>query len=45
MQQTHGFSVPFKFPVHFTQDVWNTANTVFFDVIRGRRVRVRRPRA
>ena len=34
MQQTHGFSVPFKFPVHFTQDVWNTANTVFFDVIR-----------
>ena len=34
MQQSHGFSVPFKFPVHFTQDAWNTANTVFFDVIR-----------
>jgi 3-dehydroquinate synthase len=31
---THGFSVPFKFPVHFTQDVWDQANTVFFDVIR-----------
>jgi 3-dehydroquinate synthase len=34
MQQTHGFSVPFKFPVHFTQDAWNRANTVFFDVVR-----------
>ena len=34
MQLTHGFSVPFKFPVHFTQDAWNRANTVFFDVIR-----------
>ena len=34
MQQTHGFSVPFKFPVHFTQDAWSQANTVFFDVIR-----------
>jgi len=34
MQQTHGFSVPFKFPLHFTQDAWNRANTVFFDVIR-----------
>jgi 3-dehydroquinate synthase len=35
MQQlTHGFSVPFKFPVYFTQDVWAPANSVFFDVIR-----------
>src|SRR5262249_19752992 len=34
MQQTHGFSVPFSFPVLFTQDAWNPANTVFFDVIR-----------
>ena len=34
MQQTHGFSVPFQFPVHFTQDAWNRANTVFFDGIR-----------
>lgn len=34
MQATHGFSVPFKFPVHFTQDAWNPANTIFFDVIR-----------
>jgi 3-dehydroquinate synthase len=34
MQQIHGFSVPFKFPVHFTQDAWNPANTVFFDVVR-----------
>jgi len=34
MEHTHGFSVPFKFPVHFTQDAWNRANTVFFDVIR-----------
>jgi 3-dehydroquinate synthase len=34
MQQTHGFSVPFRFPVLFTQDAWNPANTVFFDVIR-----------
>jgi 3-dehydroquinate synthase len=34
MQQTHGFSVPFKFPVLFTQDAWSQSNTVFFDVIR-----------
>ena len=34
MQQTHGFSVPFSFPVLFTQDAWNRANTVFFDAIR-----------
>jgi len=34
MQQTHGFSVPFTFPVHFTQDAWSLTNTVFFDVIR-----------
>jgi 3-dehydroquinate synthase len=34
MQQTHGFSVPFEFPVHFTQDAWNRTNTVFFDVVR-----------
>ena len=34
MQQIHGFSVPFRFPVLFTQDAWNPANTIFFDVIR-----------
>jgi 3-dehydroquinate synthase len=34
MQQTHGFSVPFKFPVLFAQDAWSQSNTVFFDVIR-----------
>jgi len=34
MQQTYGFSVPFRFPVLFTQDAWNPANTIFFDVIR-----------
>ena len=34
MQQTHGFSVPFRFPVHFTRDAWSPANTVFADVIR-----------
>src|SRR5436189_681234 len=34
MQQIHGFSVPFRFPVLFTQDAWSQANTVFFDVIR-----------
>ena len=34
MEQTHGFSVPFRFPVHFTRDAWNPANTVFADVIR-----------
>jgi 3-dehydroquinate synthase len=33
-QSTHGFSVPFSFPVYFTQDAWTPANTVFFDVIR-----------
>jgi 3-dehydroquinate synthase len=33
-QSTHGFSVPFRFPVYFTQDVWARANTIFFDVIR-----------
>ncbi len=32
MQHTHGFSVPFEFPVHFTQDAWSQSNTVFFDV-------------
>ena len=34
MQQTHGFSVPFRFPVHFTRGAWSPANTVFADVIR-----------
>jgi 3-dehydroquinate synthase len=34
MQQTHGFSVPFSFPLLFTEDAWNPANTIFFDVIR-----------
>jgi 3-dehydroquinate synthase len=34
MQQTHGFEVPFRFPVLFTQDAWNPANTMFFDVAR-----------
>src|SRR5437899_10243716 len=34
MQPIHGFSLQFKFPVHFTQDAWNPANTIFFDVIR-----------
>jgi 3-dehydroquinate synthase len=34
MQQTHGFSVPFRFPVHFTRDAWSPANTVFADVVR-----------
>ena len=34
MQETHGFSVPFRFPVLFTQDAWNPANTMFFDVVR-----------
>ena len=34
MQHTHGFSVPFRFPVLFTQDAWNPANTMFFDVVR-----------
>ena len=34
MQPIHGFSLQFKFPVHFTQDAWNSANTIFFDVIR-----------
>ena len=34
VHQTHGFSVPFEFPVHFTQDAWIRTNTVFFDVIR-----------
>jgi 3-dehydroquinate synthase len=33
-QSTHGFSVPFSFPVWFTQDAWNPSNTVFFDTIR-----------
>jgi 3-dehydroquinate synthase len=33
-QSTHGFSVPFKFPVYFTQDAWAQSNSVFFDVIR-----------
>jgi len=33
-QSTHGFSVSFKFPVWFTQDVFNPINTVFFDTIR-----------
>jgi 3-dehydroquinate synthase len=35
MQQTHGFSVPFRFPVHFTRDAWNPTNTAFVNVIRG----------
>jgi 3-dehydroquinate synthase len=34
MQHTHGFAVPFRFPVLFTQDSWNPANTMFFDVVR-----------
>src|SRR5262249_25423713 len=34
MQHTHGFAVPFRFPVLFTQNAWNTANTMFFDVVR-----------
>jgi 3-dehydroquinate synthase len=34
MQHTHGFAVPFRFPVLFTQDAWNPANTMFFDVVR-----------
>ena len=34
MQHTHGFSVPFRFPVLFTQDACNPANTMFFDVVR-----------
>ncbi len=34
MQHTHGFSVPFRFPVLFTQDAWSPANTMFFDVVR-----------
>ena len=33
-QSTHGFSVPFSFPVYFTQDTWAQTNTIFFDVIR-----------
>jgi len=33
-QSTHGFSVPFRFPVFFTQDSWAPTNTVFFDAIR-----------
>ena len=29
----HGFSVPFRFPICFTQDVWNPANAVFVDTV------------
>jgi 3-dehydroquinate synthase len=28
-QGTYGFSVTFSFPVHFTRDLWNPANTLF----------------
>jgi 3-dehydroquinate synthase len=34
MEQTHGFSVPFRFPVHFTRDAWDPTNTVLADVVR-----------
>ena len=33
-QSTHGFSVPFSFPVHFTQDVWVDSNPLFLDTVR-----------
>ncbi len=29
----HGFSVPFRFPLAFTTDVWNPQNSVFVDAV------------
>ena len=29
----HGFSVPFRFPVSFTKDVWNPQNSLFVDTV------------
>ncbi len=33
-QSTHGFSVPFSFPVYFTQDAWCTDNPDFLNAVR-----------
>jgi 3-dehydroquinate synthase len=32
-EDTYGFSVTFSFPVHFTRDLWNPANTLFADAV------------
>jgi 3-dehydroquinate synthase len=31
---SHGFSVPFAFPVHFTRNAWDPSNPAIIDVIR-----------
>ena len=33
-QSTHGFSVPYRFPVYFTQDAWTSQNPAFLDAVR-----------